>query len=234
LDKVVQITTTLDEAKAALSWSLTIRCPIAGCEGYGLSNDPSIPDRGGEFCCRSCGCRFRVPRFQLSRAGEARVAVSWLEIPTYEHEKIRAGLGCIVHLDVVGRLDLFSAEALVDAWRSLPQPRRALLNLHAATDLSEPGLRMLGEHLSANASADQVVVLVDLDQSVRTHASLLDIRVTTTQDEAMEVLCSSPGSDEPPPSLLVSARTVGRTAKQSQSRDAVAPTGEHGPSPSIF
>jgi hypothetical protein len=115
----------------------------------------------------------------------------------------------------------------------LPQPRRALLNLHAATELSEPGLRMLGEHLSADASADQVVLLVDLDRSVRTRAGFLDIRVTTTQDEAMEVLRSSPGSDEPPPPLLVSARTVGRTAEQSQSRDAVTPDGEHGPSPSI-
>src|SRR5262249_46668416 len=95
----------------------------------------------------------------------------------------------------------------------LPQPRRALLKLHAATGLSEPGLRMLGEHLSANASADQVVVLVDLDRSVRTRAGLSDIRVTTTQDEAMEVLRSSPGLEEPRALLLVSARTVGRTAE---------------------
>jgi anti-anti-sigma factor len=233
LDKVFQIVSTLDEAKAALSWSLTIRCPIAGCEGDGLSNDPSIADRGGEFCCRSCGCSFRVAPFQLDRAGEARVAVSRFEIPTYEHEQIRAELGGIVHLDIIGRLDLFAAEALVDAWRSLPQSRRALLDLHAATELSQPGLRTLGEYLKADVSADRVVVLVDPDRSARTRAGLLDLRVTTIQDEAMAIHRSSPGSDEPPPPLLVSARTVGRAAEQSQSRDAVTPGGERGPSPSI-
>jgi len=230
LDRVFKIASSLGEAVAALSWSLEIGCPVAGCEGNSLSHEPSIADRGGELCCRSCDCRFGVAPFQLSPDGEARVAVSRFEVPTYEQERIRAELGAIIHLDIVGRLDLFAAEALVDAWRSLPGPRRALLDLRAATELSEPGLRLLEEHVHADTSIDRIVILVDPDRSDRTRAVLPNVRVTITHDEAVSVLRGSPESDETPAPLLVSARTVERTAEQSQSRDAGIATGEHGPS----
>jgi anti-anti-sigma factor len=215
LDRLFQFASTLEEALASLSWTLGIRCPIADCAGDGLCHEASITDRGGELCCRSCGCKFRVAPFRLSPGGEARVAVSRFEIPTYEQEWIRAELGAIVHLDILGRLDLFAAEALVDAWRSLPGPRRALLDLRAATELSEPGLRLFEEHVRVDTSIDRVVVLVDPDRSDRTRAVFSDVRITTTQDEAMSVLRGSPESEETPAPLFVSARTVERSAEQS-------------------
>jgi anti-anti-sigma regulatory factor len=208
LDRVFQIVSSVEEALAALNWSLAIDCPVAVCEGDALSHDPSIADRGGELCCRSCGCRFQVVPFQLSRGGEARVAVRRFEIPTYEQEQIRAELDVIVPLHVVGRLDLFAAEALVDAWRSLPGSSRVLLDLRAATELSKKGLRLLEKHFRDNASGDRFVALVDPDRSDRTRAALSGIRVTTAHDEAMSILGGSSDSDEKPVPLLVSARTV--------------------------
>ncbi len=205
LDRMFQIVSSLGEAMAALDWSLAIDCPIAGCEGDGLCHEPSIADRGGELCCRSCGCRFRVEPFRLSPSGEARVTVSWFEIPTYEHEQVHGELGAIVKVRITGRLDLFAAESLVDAWRSLPGASRALLDLSAATELSSPGLRFLEEQVRASSPIDRFVVVVDPDRSDRTRAVLSIIRVATTQEEAMSILRGSRAMDETPTALWVSA-----------------------------
>jgi anti-sigma B factor antagonist len=230
LDRLFKIAATLEEALAALRWSLAIDCPIAGCEGDALTHDPSISDRGEELRCRSCGCRFRVAPFQLSSGGEGRVEVMRFEIPTYEQEQIRAELGVIAHLQIVGRLDLFTSEALVDAWRSLPTPRHALLDLRAATELSEPGLRLLEVNVRADTSIDRIVVLVDPDRSDRTRAVLPNVRVTIAHEEAMSVLRDSPGTDLSPALLLVSARILEKKSEQSHSRQAGTPTEGHGPS----
>ena len=205
LDRLFQFASTLEDALAALSWSLAIGCPNAGCDGDCRSHEPSISNQGGELCCRSCGCRFWVAPFQLSPDGDALIAVSRFEIPTYEQEQIRAELGVIAHLQIVGRLDLFASEAVVDAWSSLPQPRRALLDLRAATEVSEAGLGLVGEQLRADVPGDRVVVLVDPDRSDGTRAGLSAIRVTTTQEGAMSILRGTLESGEKPAPLLVPA-----------------------------
>jgi anti-anti-sigma factor len=229
LDLLFEFAATVEEALAALRWSLAVECPIAGCEGDARTCDPSIADRGGDLCCRSCGSRFRVACFQLSPDGEARVAVSRFEIPTYEQEWIRAELGPFVKFDIVGRMDLFATEVLVDALRSLPTSCLGLLDLRAATELSEAGLRLLEEHLRADASCDRIVVLIDADRSgrVRVHSGL---RIAMRQDEARSILPCTPESAESPAPLFVSARTVQSPAEDTRSRDGGTPTG--GPRPS--
>ncbi|HEV3310715.1 MAG TPA: STAS domain-containing protein [Chloroflexota bacterium] len=212
LDRVFKIASSLEEAMAALSWSLELGCPIGRCEGTSLSHDPSIANRGGELCCRSCGCQFLVAPFQLAANGEAQVEVSRFAIPTYADELIRAELGVIVNLHIVGRLDLFASEAFVDAMRSLPQSCRALLDLRSATELSEPGLRLLEEHFRVDTSIDRVVVLVDPDRFHRARVILSNFRVTMIHDEAIAVLRGSGASDESPARLVVFARTVDITA----------------------
>ena len=233
LDRLFKIASCLEEALAALRWSLEVKCPIAGCEGTSLSHDPLITGHGGELGCRSCGCRFRVVPFQLTPNGEAQAQVSRFAIPTYEQEQIRAELGVVVDLHIVGRLDLFAAESLVDAMRSLPQSFPVLLDLRSATELSEPGLHLLEEHVRAGSSIDRVVVLVDTDRFCRACAILSEVRATMNHDEAMAVLRGSRTSDESPAPLLVSARTVDITAEKSQSREAGSRAGEHGPSSRI-
>jgi hypothetical protein len=134
--------------------------------------------------------------------------VSRFEILTYEHEYIRAEPGEIVRLDIVGRLDVFAAEALVDALQSLPDTCGALLDLRTATDSSEAGFRLLEEHLHSTMSCDRVVVVLDSDRcwGSRLHSG---IRLTTKQDEALSILRSSLESGGATVPLLVSARTVG-------------------------
>jgi anti-anti-sigma factor len=233
LDRLFKITSSLEEALAALSWSLEIGCPIAGCEGNSLSHERSIADREGELCCRFCGCRFWVAPFQLAANGEAQAAVSRFAIPTYEQEQIRAELGVIVDLRIVGRLDLFASEALVDAMRSLPQASRALLDLRSATELSEPGLRLLEEHVHALNLTDRVVALVDSDRFDQTRAVLSHFRISMNRDEAMAVLRAFRVSDESQAPLLVSARTVNISAEKPQSREAGSQAGGHEPSSRI-
>jgi anti-anti-sigma factor len=234
LDLLFTIASSLEDALAALSrWSVAIACPIAGCEGINRSHERSIVHRGGEVVCRSCGCRFWVAPFELARNGQAQVEVSRFAITTYEQEQICAELGFIVHLHIVGRLDLFASEALVDAMRSLPQSCRALLDLRSASELSEPGLHLLEEHVRAVTSMDRVVVLVDTDRFHRVCAILLEVRATMSRDEAMAVLSDSRASDEPLAPLLVSARTVDKTAEKPPSCEAGSRDGEHGPSSRI-
>jgi hypothetical protein len=225
LDRFFEIASSLEDALAALRWSVEIGCPIAGCEGTSLSHEQLTAKRETEVRCRSCSCRFRVAPFQLGPNGEARVQVSWFTIPTYEQEQIRAQLGTIVYLDLVGRLDLFVAEALVDACRSIPKSRRVMLDFRTATELSEPGLRLLKEHVRTDNSIDRFVALVDSDQFNRSRAILSNVQVTTTQEEAVAMLGGSPESDESLTLLLVSARVVDRTAEQSKSRDSDTPAG---------
>jgi anti-anti-sigma factor len=213
LDRLLQIVSTPDEALMALGWTLAITCPITGCAGDGLTHDASIAARGGELCCRSCGCRFRVAPFQLSPSGDARVEVSRFETATYEQERILAVLGSIVHLGLVGRLDLFAAEALVDAWRSLPESCQTLLDLRQATDFTEQGLRLLDEHVGTDIPIDRVVVVVDSSRSDRIQAVMSNVRVATTPDEGTSALRDSAQSHEAPAPLLVTARTVERAAK---------------------
>jgi anti-anti-sigma factor len=233
LDRLFHIASSLEEAIAALSWCLAIECPVAGCAGEAFFCDPSIADRGADLCCRSCGCQFRVAPFQLPTSGEAPVTVSQFAIPTYEQEQIRAELGAFVFLHIVGRLDLFASEALFDAWRSLPAPRRILLDLRRATEVSDAALRLVKEHLRNEASADRVVALVDPGWSDRIRDALPDTRVTPTHDEAQSVLSDSLKPEETPASLLVSARAVKRTAEQIQSRDAASQAGDPGQSSSV-
>ena len=173
LDRLFQFASSLEDALAALKWSLVIGCPNARCEGDGRSHEPSIASHGGELCCGSCRCRFWVAPFHLSPDGEASIAISRFEIPTYEHEHIRAELDVIANLQIVGRLDLFASEALVDAWWSLPRQRRTLLDLRAATEVSTAGLRFIEEQLRAEVPGDRVVMLVDPERSDRIQAGPL-------------------------------------------------------------
>ena len=212
VDRLFNIVSSLEEALAALRWSLEVRCPIASCDGNSLSHDPLIAGRGGELCCRSCGCRFRVAPFALAQSGDARVEVTRFAIPTYDQEQIRAEPGVIANLQIVGRLDLFVSEALIDAMRSLPQSCRALLDLRSATELSEPGLRRLEGHVRGDTWTDRFVVLVDPDRFSQARAILSDARATMNYEETMAVLGGSRTSDESPAPLLVSARTVDVTA----------------------
>ena len=211
LDRFFSIEASLEKALAALRWSLEVECPIAGCDGTSLSHEPSITVQGGVLRCRSCGCQFWVAAFQFSANGEARAEVLWFVNPTYEQEQIRVNFGVIVVLEVVGRLDLFTSEAMVDAWRSLPQSCRGMLDLRAATELSEPGLCLVAEHVGTHTAHDRIVVLVDQVRFSRTRAIISNIRVTTDHDEAMSTLRGSLVSGESPTPLVVLARKVDTT-----------------------
>ena len=151
------------------------------------------------MCCRSCGCRFRALPFDFPQNGEARAEVQSFEIPTYEHELIRVELGDPVLLAVVGRLDLFAAEAVADAWRSLQRPRCGLIDLHDVSEMSDRGLRMMGEQVHAGGSADRIAVLVNPERFDRTRSALPGIPVATTKGDLMPVLRDVlVGRDNPP------------------------------------
>ena len=64
-------------------------------------------------------------------------------------------------VQLAGRLDLLSVELLLRACRSIPEPRRILVDLVSAEDITDRGLQLLSELCrSAERSVDRFVVLI--------------------------------------------------------------------------
>jgi anti-sigma B factor antagonist len=108
-----------------------------------------------------------VPPWEIPASGETRAHVALLRLPTYEGEHIEVRLDQAFVIALTGRLNLFSSEALAKAWQSLPPPRRAVLDLTQATELSVKGVAALLEFCGADKGDGRVAIQIragDADQ----------------------------------------------------------------------
>jgi anti-sigma B factor antagonist len=179
---------TEQEALAAFRerWLQTF-CPAFGCS-VPVRASAAIAFRAPRFTalwsptCRSCGAGL-VLELSKEPGGEgAPAAVRRVTLPTYDGEKIvlldeprgrswDQVLGGMFQLDlpsggvfwlrVAGRLDLFAAEVLARAWRTVPVPRRIVVDLRQTTELTEPGLAALRALLSEPNEGSCGSVLLD-------------------------------------------------------------------------
>jgi anti-sigma B factor antagonist len=126
---------------APASRLLVISCPIHGCEGRvrAVLTEPWTTEQQ----CPDCGAEFSVPSGERFGFEEMWVPVAALRLPTYEGEHVEVRLHRAFRIALVGRLDLFSSDALAKAWKTLPAPRRAVFDLTGATDLSPKGAAAL-------------------------------------------------------------------------------------------
>ena len=75
--------------------------------------------------CANCLAQFEVV------AGAPNVIVREIRLPTYEGEFVRLISGMPFAITIRSRLDLFAAEAVEQAWRTVPRPRKILIELGA-------------------------------------------------------------------------------------------------------
>jgi anti-sigma B factor antagonist len=142
---------------ASASRLLLVSCPVHGCSG----KVPTDLNRvwAEEQRCPECGGLFRVAPIDVPESGEATAPATLLRLPTYDQEHLEVRLEEAFVIELVGRLDLFASELLQKAWRSLPLPRRALLDLRRTTELSPKGVAALLE-LCTPTEEGRVVILL--------------------------------------------------------------------------
>jgi hypothetical protein len=140
------------------------------------------------------------------------VALAVLSLPTYEGEclELRAatdypGPVCPPHwVRVVGRLDLFAAERLDRLGEVLPRPRRVILDVSSATDLTPAGIDCLSRF--GASPGDRVVLLVPEERSGRWSGLPAGFPAFRQRTEAVQALGESAAQDSKP--LTVRVRQV--------------------------
>jgi anti-sigma B factor antagonist len=140
LGNAINIFSTQEDALAASAptgiLNRTARCPTRGCD--------TELDCGGshalEWQCPECRARMRFVTPPLPPTARVR----WVEFETYRGESARVTDHIRYSVaECVGRLDLFAAEQLEKAVLCLPEPRRVLLHLARASEVSSGGAEVL-------------------------------------------------------------------------------------------
>ncbi len=180
LNKLFQI---FRDRKDAVGWmqglisGRTVRlatvCPLVDCRAaVCLNHCDMIPYRltreTWNLSCPVCAATMRVSGSWPPKDGTVSAKVSSITLNTYENEQVvllppewSSRLGVI---QVVGRLDLFTAEAVKQAWRSLHAPRWAILDLRRATEVREKGIRHLVEYCGSDVADRRAAVVIAADQ----------------------------------------------------------------------
>lgn len=162
LVKMLSVFDVIDDINEALPETVVTKrytfCPVFEC-GNRLEFSNTLISWAG--VCMRCGTTWslRIPPAGGTDIDEIKAVVGSLSFPTYEDEEVKMTLGDYCKIDVVGRLDRFVYEAFERAWRTLSSPRRVVVDLRHASEITRLGLDALWT-LCANAeSADQVAVL---------------------------------------------------------------------------
>jgi anti-sigma B factor antagonist len=160
LDKFFIISGTVAEALTSFDRRYLISCPIQRCGGWAREMSPAQT-------CPECGVRFTIHAIRPPQAGGVEARVNSFTIGTYEGEHIIVELGQPVMLRVTGRLDLFASESLLKAWRTVPPPRRVVIDLRNATELSGAAATALQGLCGRGEDDSRTVILLSTDQQSR-------------------------------------------------------------------
>jgi anti-sigma B factor antagonist len=167
LNRFFFIVSSREEAIPSFDRHYLISCPIHGCGGSAWQPTPGYPVIHANQTCLQCGTRFTLESIRPPQSGEAQARVPSVTIPTYEGEHIKLESGRPFTLAVAGRLDLFVSESVEKAWRTVPPPRRVVIDLRNATELSGPGAAAL-RHLCDRGKEDSgTVLLLNTEQQER-------------------------------------------------------------------
>jgi anti-anti-sigma regulatory factor len=156
LNKLFRIVDRQEDAVASMADTWAVSCPVPGCRGLARFGRGALAGSAGHTCAE-CGCRFVLGGPTESGGGRSMTAsVTDVWVPTYDGEHVRVVPGRPYRVEVAGRLDLFASAALEQAWAAVPAPRRVVVDLSRATDVTEAGLRAL----AAACGPDDLVALV--------------------------------------------------------------------------
>jgi anti-sigma B factor antagonist len=169
LYKFFRIYKTLEEAVAILGNSLSdqflITCPVQGCPGQScLARAMAV--KLAWLRCPECEARFSFRPPDIPQGGESMAEVFTVHLQTYtrdpeegkdEYMELRGGVPFT--LRIVGRLDLFTSAVFEKLWRSVPSPRRLIIDCSEVWDISERGAEVLTRLVTADGEGRVVVVM---------------------------------------------------------------------------
>ena len=179
LNRLFYITATEEQAmafflKVPLKVPLWSICPIHGCGGRSQAQDQEqkYPLRSFTMTCLDCGAQARIRGDLPLGTTLEECRLLGFTIPTYDSEQIECDLNAqfsteyyqfqfqFTSLKVIGRLDLYASEALERALYTLPIPRKLLVDLQAATEVSTHAIPLL-LRLRVAEKDGQAVLLID-------------------------------------------------------------------------
>jgi anti-sigma B factor antagonist len=145
LDMVFAIFEHRETALAALANMILVGCPLDQCGGWARSDLAGVLAVGHELRCSNCNSRFRTwPQGGSVKVGElSHALIESVSCHTYDDECINLSFTWGTRIAIIGRLDLFASEALERVWRTVPPPRRIVLDLRQTTEWSRRGLDAL-------------------------------------------------------------------------------------------
>lgn len=125
-----------DEGSAIRSFSSPrLRCYCPVCGSLAVPQDDSQVQ-----ACGRCNLQFTV---SYSSALPRQTVLISIRIQTYQGEQIEVSCGKVFVVRVVGRLDPFSFPTLGKVWKSIPLPRRALVDLSRVTEVDSSAANSL-------------------------------------------------------------------------------------------
>jgi anti-anti-sigma factor len=196
------ITTSEEAALAALEapTPVYLSCPVNPCGGRTAVPRGGMRNPEDFLSCPQCRAQFRVGPWPPTGPPPTIVTVLALRLMTYVGEHIDAIPGLPSFLSLSGRLDLFASEVLEKIWLNLPPPRRVVVDLRAATEVSDPGalalLRMCQD------KDNRAALLVDASKPEQARA-LSCGTVCQTRDEGIAALGDLPGGAPTPVTVTV-------------------------------
>jgi anti-sigma B factor antagonist len=201
LDKFFRICETLDEAidilGSCLSAQLVITCPVQGCSGQAYVRK-ALALKDVWLRCPECKARISLRLPDLPPGGESMVEVFAVHMQTYtrhpgegKNEYMELHKGAPFTLRIVGRLDLFTSAVFEKLWRSVPSPRRLIIDFSEAWDISERGAEVLTRLVTADGEG-RVVVVMKEDKLPPPNTFPTDIPIVTDWDKALGTLGELP------------------------------------------
>jgi hypothetical protein len=214
---------TEQEAFAAFSSrALETACLVRGCCAWALSTAclvfaaPFFHASWKQSC--ACGTSFVTTIDHFPGPEGVEGDVKRLALPTYDGERVVVALepatrygsfapGGAYRIGVQGRLDLFAAEMLERDWATLPEPRRAVFDLRATTEVTPPGADCI-TRLCAPDGASVATILLPAEEAQSLAALAGAPSVHATAADAIRALGPIPESSRRPITVTVRPRTL--------------------------
>jgi anti-sigma B factor antagonist len=195
--RLFRIYKTLEEAIANWGDQLLITCPVQGCAGpVYITKVLALKDLW--LRCPECGAQISLRLPVIAPGGESMVEVFTVRLQTYnrqpgevKNEYMELHRGAPFTLRIIGRLDLFTSAVFEKLWRSVPSPRRLIIDCSKAWDISERGAEVLTRLVTADGEG-RVVLVMQKGKLPPPNTFPTDIPIVTDRDKALAALGELP------------------------------------------
>jgi len=150
-----------DEASALASFhdsSRTGVCPV--CRHYAAF---VLEANRALETCTNCASQFSLSYTESQ--GHGSWIVETIVLPTYEREEIRVQSSWPWTISIIGRLDMFSADTLEEAWQTIPRPRRVIVEFGPQCRfVTRKGVAVLARLCAPDVDGGRTVVWLNHDE----------------------------------------------------------------------